>query len=189
MKIRDLFDKIRCNKRLLYSLDAGLFFSSILIMLLSQAGDQEVESRAFIGVGMFYMSFGLFPLISMEKKGEILEFFGNHSCLFFISCFSLYRSLLFYDNHWNGGTFGCELLAAFEFCFFMSYIAYIFVGFVKAIIYLISKLKNRIFSESTKENCSAAKKIIEGITAFILALSAMALSISTLIATMKSFIN
>ncbi|MBQ9895499.1 MAG: hypothetical protein IJM38_08965 [Ruminococcus sp.] len=189
MKIKDLFDKIRCNKRLLYSLDAGLFFSSILIMLLSQAGDQEAESRAVIGGGMFYVSFVLFPLISMEKKGEILEFFGKHIFLFFISLLSLYHSLLFYDNHWNGGAFGCELLAAIELLIFMSWTVYIFVGFVKACIYVISKLKSHIFSESAKENYSSAKKIIEGITAFILALSAMALSISTLIATMKSFIN
>lgn len=189
MKIKDLFDKIRCNKRLLYSLDAGLFFSSIVIMLFSQAGGQGAKSRAVIGGIMFYASFFLFPLISMEKKGEILDFFGKHSVLFLISFFSLYRSLLFYNNHLNGGTFGCELLAAIGLLIFMSWTVYIFVCFVKTCIYVISKLKCLIFSESAKENYSSVKKIIEGITAFILALSAMALSISTLVATMKSFIN
>lgn len=177
------------KKKILYSINAGLFISAIILILLSELSTEKVIKREIIGGFLFGAAYFLFPFIDMEKKEKISYIVSIHAILSLISILVLYYALQFYMNYIDGGFWLFEILAALGIMFVFSYVFYVFIAFVRALLHLISKIKIYLFGDVVRENYSAAKKIIEGITAFVIAVTAMMASISAFISSIDAFLK
>jgi len=177
------------KKKILYSVDAGLFISATILLLLSELGTEKVTQREIISGFLFGNAYFMFPFIDMEKKDKFAKTIGIHCFCFLVSLFALYYSLQYYMNNMTGGFWLYETLAGIGMLISFSYASYIFIAFVRALLHLITKIKIYIFGETAREHYSATKKIIDGITAFFVALAAMVASVSAFIASIGAFLK
>ncbi len=188
MKLKEKIKEIFCNKKIFYSIDAGLFLSGIILMLFSKLYDTESELRVIIAGVFIAFSYFLFPFINMNKKEKIALTLAIHIILFSGCFYALFFSLDFYVNSNVGNTL-YEIPAALGILFAISYSSYLFIEFFRNSYCIILKIKAHLLTSSAKENYSATKKIIEGITAFLVAVTAMTAGISALIASINALIN
>ncbi len=177
------------KNKILYSVDAGLFISAIIILLFSESNTGEVIERQLIFSLLFGIAYFLFPFIDMEKKEKISYIIIAHIVLSLASIFTLYYSLKFYTNNINGGFLLFEVFAALGIIFGFSYLSYVFIAFVRSLLHIILKIKVYLFGNTVRENYSAAKKFIEGITAFIVAVTAMVASVSAFTSLISTLLN
>ncbi|MBQ6180189.1 MAG: hypothetical protein IJK31_00695 [Ruminococcus sp.] len=175
------------DSKKLYSLDAGLFLTGIILALISFP--DENTTRGTISCFMIYFSYALFPFMTRESKEKVMSTIAKHFAMTLLSLFALGTASEFYLNKWGGSSIIYELLAALLLIFGLSYTAYVLIGVGKAFVYIVSKLRSLLFSNSTEEKYSTAKKIIGGISALIVALTGIASSAAALIVAMNKFIK
>lgn len=181
-------NKTKMKEKIWYSLDFGFLLSGIIIFLLCDYQGNSTENRSIISGIFIAISYFMFPLVEYKKKEKALCHIGIHLLLSFACLVLLYKSLSFYKDHLTGGETGSEILAALAILVPISYVGYVFISVLKVVIIIVKKIKNYLFSNSAQSGYSAAKKIIEGITAFIVAATAMIASVTALIAAAKAFI-
>lgn len=181
-------NKQKIKDKIWYSIDFGLFVSGIILLLLCDFHGNQTEGRSIISGLFIATSYFMFPFIEYKKKEKAIRLIAIHLLLTLIILLIIYFSLLFYKNHLSGGGTGFELLAALGLLITVSYVGYVFISILKIAIEMIKKIKIYLFNDSVQSGYSAAKKIIEGVTAFIVAVTAMIASIAALIAAAQSII-
>lgn len=174
------------KKKILFSIDAGLFLSGIFLILLSNNENTIVEIRAIIGESAIIASYFLFPFIDAQKKDQIFLSFVIHLVLFVVSFFTTYCSLNVYVKNMDGAVWWQEILAAIGIIGVISYLSYILINFIRSFYILSSKLISFILGTNVKETYSNTKKIIEKITALIVTITALVASITALIASFSN---
>lgn len=170
------------------------FFPSIEIALLIVGGIisylgimQGYSYRSTIGAFMISMWYMLIPTQDMEKKGVNLIFFGCNFLISAVVIWIIVQSVQYFyfeaDSKMVKDIFFCllDVLA-------ISYLAYMLNKIIKYFLQIIHNIHDKLF-KPVKEGTSTLKKIIEYVTTFIAAVTALGTSIVSLAVVAKNVIE
>ncbi len=192
--IKKIAANLYSNKKLIYSIDLAMLFAGILLTILSvsTSGNTVVTSnqiRSFLGTIMVSFSFVLFPALDYDKKGKIGLIISIYFIFAVLSLFFCFWSLKYYLERSNSPYWLYEILAALGILFSISYVLYVFIAVIQTVYRGIVRIKGYLFSDVAKEGYSNAKKTIEGLTAFLVASTALVASVTAIVAGIKSLIK
>ena len=177
------------KKKIIYSIDLGLFLTGVLIIALCINGKTVAGYRGFLGECSILLSYSFFPFIDHHKKDKIFSTIAVHMLLLIIAFFITFFTLGVYIKNPVGAVWWKELLAYIGLLYVVSYIMYIFINFARSFYALSSKLFSFLFGTNMKENYSSAKKTIENITSFIATITALVASVIALFASFKNIMG
>lgn len=191
--IRKIVDYIKnMDVKKIFIIDFAILIMGIIMLILGYLfkfyGGEVNDTRVMIGSSMLTIWFVLFPAISQEEKDKIISRFGIHSLLVIGVLLLLSFELSYLMKYLTKGPVWREILFAIIGVIIIAYLLYILVSFIQTFLILVKKVVKVLFPE-VQEKTSGIKNVLEGLTAFILALTGFGGSIIGFINIMKQIIG